>query len=410
MKRWGYVVIGLIAALIGGALAFPLPFIGSLGSLIYSRIETTLFPFDPVKPVYNDVGYYRVVAETSVAGEVLKLDVVIRCVTQKLPGRFRHLRIPYLYGLRTKTNHTVIMHTPDLCFSIEQDGQPPKALARFADDYLPLMFWGENADDLEEFTAYTAEIAYTHPKARMTRPKVRAMAATAQEYAAWQKTSAPKNILLSVPRDPFGSDFDLPPVADAPSVQCYGMASLPLTTQNIVLLNSMKLPTDRYLIIGYDPINPLTSSKLGDELRAQTGHWIPLAIMTLDEFNSAGGLPTHRTSKSDSGYGYPIGSIIPTPLQKSRSLSNFRRRSAFIQVDSISFSFRSDAHWGTASCQSMFPVAATYQTPVLSKQIVIDDLVIARRHKDSELAFIFDGELVWKIVRITATTTRGRLR
>ena len=91
--------------------------------------------------------------------EALKLDVVVRCVEQKLPGRYRHLRIPYLYGLRTKGNHTVIMHTPDLCYSIEQVGQPPKALARFAEDYLPLMFWGENADDLEEFTAYTAEAA-----------------------------------------------------------------------------------------------------------------------------------------------------------------------------------------------------------------------------------------------------------
>ena len=232
----------------GCVLAVPLPIFGSLGHILYYRISWKLFPIDPTRPVYNEIGYYRVVAETMVDDEALKLDVVVRCVEQKLPGRYRHLRIPYLYGLRTKGNHTVIMHTPDLCYSIEQVGQPPKALARFAEDYLPLMFWGENADDLEEFTAYTAEAAYTHQKARMTRPKVRAMVATAAEYAAWQRVFAAKNILLSVPRDPFGSDYDLPPVwpkgmpvpvsanphlprigDPVPPVLCHGMLKLPLS-------------------------------------------------------------------------------------------------------------------------------------------------------------------------------------
>ncbi|MFM9939018.1 MAG: hypothetical protein ACKVP7_05935 [Hyphomicrobiaceae bacterium] len=265
VKRSKHVAIVLIAALIGGALAFPLPFYGSLGSLLYHRIETALFPIDPAHPKYDDVGYYRVVTETKVDDETLTLDVVVRCVTQKLPGRYRHLRIPYLYGLRTKSNHTVIVHTPDLCYSIDQAGQPPKALARFADDYLPLMFWGENADDLEEFTAYTAEIAYAHRAARMTRPKVRAMASTAAEHVAWQRTSAPNNILLSVPRDPFGSDFDLPPVwprgmpapvahsrdpsagRDVPPVICRGMMRLPLSDKHRELVRAHKAPNSRRL-------------------------------------------------------------------------------------------------------------------------------------------------------------------
>ncbi len=233
------IILAVIATLVVAVLAFPIPLIGSLGHFLFVAM---LQPRpDPARPVYSDLGYYRIIAETRVGDEPLELNVVVRCVLQKLPGRTRELRIPYLYGLRTKGGSAVIMYLPELCSSIEKVGLPPKHFEHFPTEFLPLMLWAENADDLEEFTAYTAEVAYTHKNARMTRPKVRSATASAADHAAWQKTHARKNVLLAVPPEPFGSDHEKYPtlwpagvpktLSNLSPVDCTGMIRLPLAPE-----------------------------------------------------------------------------------------------------------------------------------------------------------------------------------
>ena len=71
MTRTGSIVLAVIATLVVGVLAFPLPIFGSLGHILYTSISWKLFPIDPTRPVYNEIGYYRVVAETMVDDEAL---------------------------------------------------------------------------------------------------------------------------------------------------------------------------------------------------------------------------------------------------------------------------------------------------------------------------------------------------
>ena len=420
MTRTGSIVLGVIATLVVGVLAVPLPIFGSLGHILYYRISWKLFPIDPTRPVYNEIGYYRVVAETMVDDEALKLDVVVRCVEQKLPGRYRHLRIPYLYGLRTKGNHTVIMHTPDLCYSIEQVGQPPKAVARFAEDYLPLMFWGENADDLEEFTAYTAEAAYTHKKARMTRPKVRATVATAAEYAAWQKVSAAKNILLSVPRDPFGSDYDLPPVwpkgmpvpdfskfgltltgEAVPAVRCNGIMKLPLATGHQEFLRRRKEPPTKYWVHGFYANIPQDAEVINEQLRVLSLYWSNDNVLEAYEFMTSPGRRTEHNL------------FHSAPLSDSNSYSDFRKTWTAPTVARLSFKTTSDAHWGTMLCaRSMLSLWSELGPEPTLQELIIDGISIAKSQTRPQniLGIILDDNFAWRPIFGEPTFRRGRLR
>ena len=414
MTRTGSIVLAVIATLVVGVLAVPLPIFGSLGHILYYRISWKLFPIDPTRPVYNEIGYYRVVAETMVDDEALKLDVVVRCVSQKLPGRYRQLRIPYLYGLRTKGNHTVIMHTPDLCYSIEQVGQPPKAVARFAEDYLPLMFWGENADDLEEFTAYTAEVAYTHKKARMTRPKVRAMVATPEEYAAWQKTAAAKNILLSVPRDPFGSDYDLPPVwpegmippvtanpqipltgGAVPPVVCHGMMKLPLSDDLREFVQTHKPPNAKYLIFGFNPNTSPNAAVIREKLQVLILYWAKLNVLERDQFMAPLGLPINETF------------LVSTPTSTSISFPKTRASIAAPIVSTHSFETGADAQWGTMECYR-FGTGLHHDV----NELIVDGEVVARAaaRGAQNLEFVFTDNFALRPIFGEPTLRRGRLR
>ena len=164
--------------------------------------------------------------------------------------------------------------------------------------------------------------------------------------------------------------------------------------------------------MGFDPNDPIGSGKLADDFRALSGYWIPLAVSTQYEFNSASGLPTIRTEETDSGYGYPIGAIVPTPLFKSRAFIAYRNRKEISEIDRISFSTGPDSHWGTANCEKYLPSAYESKAvpPIIAKEIVIDGALTARRHKGSDMAFIIGDTFVWKIINVTTTSTKGRLR
>jgi hypothetical protein len=141
-----------------------------------------------VEPAPNN--YFRMVTSVEVDGrERLDIDLVVECQcdpVKPLGGStsYRAVRVPFIYGVKTKAGHAVLVLTPLACGIAE----------KMPSDFLPLLLWTDNADDLEFLTAYTSEAGDEHSSSRLKLLSVRFSAATAEDHLAWTKT-APKNVV-----------------------------------------------------------------------------------------------------------------------------------------------------------------------------------------------------------------------
>jgi hypothetical protein len=180
--------------------------------------------------------YYRMIASVTVdRDEKIEINVVVRCgwTTRQPAGsaaRYFPIRAPYIYGVRTKAGHAVLVHVPDACGAGMVERMPA--------DFLPFVLWADKAEDLEFLTAYTSEEGYEHPSARIALDAVRFETASADDYQAW-KRSAPPNVVPA--KDPFQADYsktDWRTISVAPgqdpstarygAIGCYGMIRYPI--------------------------------------------------------------------------------------------------------------------------------------------------------------------------------------
>ena len=148
--------------------------------------------------------YYRVTASLSHAGEQIEFDVVVRCDWKEVggfgtPRRGRATRTPYVYGQRTKENHAVILQPPNGCLLTERVAQEFRP--QVPDDLMPLVLWGDDADDLKLLVAYVSEAGYTHPLSKLTFHEASMTQANAEDYAAWMRIAKPN--LITKMKDPF---------------------------------------------------------------------------------------------------------------------------------------------------------------------------------------------------------------
>jgi hypothetical protein len=171
--------------------------------------------------------YYRVTASLSHAGEQIDFDVVVRCDWKEVggsgtPRRGRATRTPYVYGQRTKENHAVILQPPNGCLLTERVA--PEFRPQVPDDLMPLVLWGDDADDLKLLVAYVSEAGYTHPLSKLTFHKASMTQENAEDYAAWMRIAKPN--LITKMNDPF-TEWRANNVRSGRS-GCYGARLLPL--------------------------------------------------------------------------------------------------------------------------------------------------------------------------------------
>jgi hypothetical protein len=137
--------------------------------------------------------FYRFVVELIDEGQPLTIDVVIGCGTQvrHIPGEGRSARAvwgPYIYGVRTKSGHGVLVQSPNVC-DREMVKQPAPA------DFLPLVLWAPDADNLEFLVAYLNERAYEQPVSKLKFVRATITDARQSDYNEWRATKWKDNIV-----------------------------------------------------------------------------------------------------------------------------------------------------------------------------------------------------------------------
>jgi hypothetical protein len=152
--------------------------------------------------------FYRMVVELSYGGEPLNIEVIIGCGSQErqILGEGRSVRAlwaPYIYGVRVKNGEGVLVQSPNIC-DRELDKAPMPA------DFLPVMFWAPDANNLEFMVAYLHEDAYAQPVSKLKFHKATFTKVPRADYDAWLQTKWKDNIVpLGDRGDEYsnGSDF-----------------------------------------------------------------------------------------------------------------------------------------------------------------------------------------------------------
>lgn len=175
----------------GVALVVVVLVVGLAGATLF--VLNKHFPIMFVSPNPTDFhDYYRVtVSLIHEQDEPVEIDVIIGCRTElrqilgeSVSGRM--VRVPYTYGVRTKDGQAVIMQTPNIC------GEDPAKVV--PDDYLPMLFYAPDADNLEFMIAYVSEMAYEQKVSKLTFRKATITRASKEDYEAWKQT-APANVV-----------------------------------------------------------------------------------------------------------------------------------------------------------------------------------------------------------------------
>ena len=142
--------------------------------------------------------FYRVqVSLTHMDNEPITIDYMMGCRTKKRkffaqPVEYADIRVPMIFGIRTKGGQGILTETPDVCGfgkgeAYDLDKQVPP-------DFLPINFYAERADDLEFMTAYLSERAYDQLVSKLKFHKATVTQVSEADYETWKK-NAPPNIV-----------------------------------------------------------------------------------------------------------------------------------------------------------------------------------------------------------------------
>jgi hypothetical protein len=174
-----------------------------LGTGIVSVIELARFLFGGLSftksiqittPGQDRGYYYRFKASYTYKGEPLDFDIVVGCrvriTTYKDNDRTVEVGVvPTVFGLKTKDEHGVVVHTPQACNGeTTENGHVPKTL-------LPLVVTYESADEPWFGVAYASEDAYDSPRSELKFLGATISRATHEEWQAWRETEAQKNFI-----------------------------------------------------------------------------------------------------------------------------------------------------------------------------------------------------------------------
>jgi hypothetical protein len=137
--------------------------------------------------------FYRFRVELAHEDEPLAIEVVIACGSQvrSIPGEGRSARAiwaPYIFGVRVGDGHGVLVQSPAVCDRDVAKNPIPA-------DFLPIVFWAPDANNLEFFIAYLHERAYEQPLSKLKFQRATVVPATEAEYRDWRETIGRQNIV-----------------------------------------------------------------------------------------------------------------------------------------------------------------------------------------------------------------------
>ncbi len=185
--------------------------------------------------------FYRMVVELTYGGEPLNIEVIIGCGSQErqILGEGRSVRAlwaPYIYGVRVKNGEGVLVQSPNIC-GRELAKQPMPA------DFLPVVFWAPDANNLEFMVAYLHEDAYAQPVSKLKFHKATFTEVPRADYDAWFETKWKDNIVPLGDRgdeynkgQSFFRGFGFFPKGDPRNVEtrrpsCHAMLRVPITAE-----------------------------------------------------------------------------------------------------------------------------------------------------------------------------------
>lgn len=202
--------------------------------------------------------FYRFTVDLIVEDEPLTIEVIVGCGTQirQIPGEGRSARAvwsPYIYGVRTKDGHGVLVQSPDVC-GLDVTKKPVPA------NFLPLVLWAPDANNLEFLIAYVHERAYEQPVSKLKFVRATVTEATEADYDTWRATKWKDNIVPTSPRASdqmrsfFRADRHLPPNDPRFDVrmECHSFVRMPIPEQYRDRLRA-RWPTTRPRYWLFDP-------------------------------------------------------------------------------------------------------------------------------------------------------------
>lgn len=141
----------------------------------------------------NFTAFYRVNVQLTYENEPLDIEIIVACASEsrQILGEARSARAiyaPYMFGVRVRGGHGVLVQSPNICWRDFQRFPVP-------DDYLPIVFWAPDAANLEFLVAYLHERAYSQPISKLRFVRATIAQATEADHLAWRAGKWKENII-----------------------------------------------------------------------------------------------------------------------------------------------------------------------------------------------------------------------
>ena len=197
--------------------AVTLAFVGGLLTLLSACGWGSDSPY--VKSVERTPsGFFRVFADIRVkeTGEIINLDYVVACGgtvtnwTYTTPS-VSYGMVPQIMLVPTSSGELIGARTPKVCDAgmweprrIRPKGKPEIVIERVPDDFLPLLMWYPNADDIGFAIGYLSDKAYESPYAKIEVLSSGIAESSLDEWRAWRKDAAENYEQVGVMPGPWG--------------------------------------------------------------------------------------------------------------------------------------------------------------------------------------------------------------
>lgn len=149
-------------------------------------------------------GFFRVFADIKVkeTGEIVKLDYVVACGgtvtnwTYTTPSASFGMS-PHIMIVPTASGELIGARTPEVCDASDWEperhrprGKPEYVIERVPDDFLPLLMWYPNADDIGFAFGYLSDKAYESPYAKIEVLRSGIAKSSLEEWLIWREEAA----------------------------------------------------------------------------------------------------------------------------------------------------------------------------------------------------------------------------
>jgi hypothetical protein len=191
--------------------------LGLVASLLIVACDRAGSPYvESVKDLPK--GFFRVHADIRVkeTGELVKLDYVVSCGGKVTNWTYTTPSVtfgmaPQIMLVPTQSGELIGARTPEVCDAsmwepkrITPKGKPEIVQERVPDDFLPLLMWYPNADDIGFAIGYLSDKAYDSPYAKIEVLDSGIARSSLEEWRAWREKAAAEFEQVGVLPGPWG--------------------------------------------------------------------------------------------------------------------------------------------------------------------------------------------------------------